>query len=220
MRLSLCCVLAVASCGGGPPESPGADPGATPLAAPAERTQTAAAAPREEAPEAERPPAADEAPTEELTVTATLTPVAGSVRVVVLHGGALLASEERQVERFMRGVGRGRSAERATPDGAEVAAAERWLEGTGHDVPEAWASSERVVVLRFGPIEERRSGARVSGGVVGVVVLRPGADEPTYSERVAQDPPPGCGTCQRPRFRGQDWASFVDALLDTTMEAP
>lgn len=219
MRLSWLCVLALAACGGPASERssevPSPTQGSAPAAAPATGDEPAGEA-AEEAPEPVAEAATGGTAAEEENAARaqpTLAPVAGSLRIVIVHEGELLASEERQVERFVARVGRGRSAERATSDPTESAAAVGWLEGTGSPVPEAWATNEMVLALRFGPIEEQRSGRR-SGGIVGVVVLRPGADAPHYSERVAQSTPRGCGTCQRPRFEGGDWADFVDGLLD------
>lgn len=224
MRYCLLCFLTMASCGGPSLEatpiaasepSTAAEPPSPDEAnaAPSPDEARAAQSPGSAEPPEVRPVESPVAAAPETAALPTLAPVPGSLRLVVVHSGELLGSEERQLTRFLRRIGRGRSAERATPVAAESAAAQRWLDGTGHEVPEAWARSETVLALRFGAVQER-SGRRISCGVVGAVVLRPGTPTPFYSERASPNPTATHVGCGRPRIDDERWAAFIDSLLD------
>jgi len=147
----------------------------------------------------------------------TLAPVPGSVLVVALYDGDALPSEIQQLERFLSLVGQGRDAQLAQADDAERTAASAWLDSPERPTPESWSHRQVVVVLRFAAPQTNRAGRRVTSGLRDVAVLKPGASEPNYHERVEATGRPA--PQNQPAFSGRAWGQSMDALLDRLMGA-
>jgi hypothetical protein len=139
-----------------------------------------------------------------------------TVRLVPLVHEELLGSEARGMAQMASTIEADRrtvDAREAAPD--EAAAARAYFAGQPPaTLPEAWQTSEVVVVLRFAPPEVLRNGRRVANGVAGTVVLQPPSTEPVFVARV--DEVAGA------RFDGREmgtWTLDLLAALPTT-EAP
>ncbi len=183
----------------GAPPSTGSDPPTTAQAESENNTPARTQAPTSERPapneesespaqtESDQSPTPSEAQPESPTgsaQSAAFEPVAGSVRLVVVHDAELLGSETRRIAQIARRLGRGRTLADDAPSEAEAQAALGWIEGTGRQVPERWARDETIVALHVGVPRTLRSGRRVSRGLIGVAVFRPGAEAPWFDARI------------------------------------
>lgn len=189
--LALLVALTGPSCGKGAPEAPRQDE--TPA------TATAPAA----APE---PQPADPTPAEPAPAEATPAAAAGTLRVVVVHGGELLGSEARAVRELQARLLRDRQDGAAVVEasGEEAAAARAVLAGGAAALHPGWREVETVVILEVRPPRGAKKGSRTTGGVGGVAILRPPAAEPVYREEVIGEAAFG--------LRGEEIATWLGEL--------
>ncbi len=113
-----------------------------------------------------------------------LSPVPGSVRLVVVHDADLLGSETRRLDAIAAHMGRSRTVTHEEPTEDEAELARRWIDGSERAVSPRWAHDETVVLIRVASPDVRRSGQRVSKGLSGFVVLRPGVTEAFFHARI------------------------------------
>ncbi|HLU66838.1 MAG TPA: hypothetical protein VKZ63_11205 [Kofleriaceae bacterium] len=108
----------------------------------------------------------------------------GSLRVVILHSGELLRSEERALKGVRKALTSRKGATMAEASAEEATAARALLSGqAGAGLPPAWRTVETVVVLEVLP-PAGKAPRRTSQGLGGVLVLRPPTAAPFYREVV------------------------------------
>lgn len=175
LRATLLFSLSLPACGA--PDAPSSPESAAPStsraapAAPSEPQRRTAASAEPESAEVPAEPTAHPAPP-----TDTPEVNAGTLRLVVQHAAPLLGSESRALDAWKRRLGATDTVE--DPDEVERAAIDGLVSHTPGTLPAAWSTYETVVVLRIATPTASRGGRQLSGGIVGVLVLRPPSNAP------------------------------------------